>query len=79
MMSENLRAFVDETRLGVLTTFRRGGGAQMSITGSNFESGANIIFENGRGHTPGASNVVVVDDNTITATITTKKGGPLVE
>ncbi len=31
MRSENLRAFVAETRRGVLTTFRRGGGAQMSI------------------------------------------------
>ncbi len=31
MLSENLRAFVAETRRGVLTTFRRGGGAQMSI------------------------------------------------
>ena len=31
MLSENLRAFVAETRRGVLTTFRRGGAAQMSI------------------------------------------------
>ena len=31
MLSENLRAFVAETRRGVLTTFRRSGGAQMSI------------------------------------------------
>ncbi len=31
MLSENLRAFIAETRRGVLTTFRRGGGAQMSI------------------------------------------------
>lgn len=31
MLSENLRAFVAETRRGVLTTFRRNGGAQMSI------------------------------------------------
>ncbi len=31
MLSENLRDFVAETRRGVLTTFRRNGGAQMSI------------------------------------------------
>ncbi len=31
MLSENLRAFVAETRWGVLTTFRRSGSAQMSI------------------------------------------------
>ena len=31
MLPENLRAFVAETRRGVLTTFRRSGGAQMSI------------------------------------------------
>ena len=31
MLSESLRAFVAETRRGVLTTFRRSGGAQMSI------------------------------------------------
>ncbi len=31
MLSENLRAFVAETRRGVITTFRRSGGAQMSI------------------------------------------------
>ena len=31
MLSENLRAFVAKTRRGVLTTFRRSGGAQMSI------------------------------------------------
>ena len=31
MLSDNLRAFVAETRRGVLTTFRRSGGAQMSI------------------------------------------------
>ena len=31
MLSDNLRSFVAETRRGVLTTFRRSGGAQMSI------------------------------------------------
>ena len=31
MLSESLRAFVAATRRGVLTTFRRNGGAQMSI------------------------------------------------
>ncbi len=31
MLSESLRAFVAETRRGVLTTFRRSGSAQMSI------------------------------------------------
>ena len=31
MLSENIRVFVAETRRGVLTTFRKSGGAQMSI------------------------------------------------
>ena len=31
MLPENIRAFVAETRRGVLTTFRRDGAAQMSI------------------------------------------------
>ena len=56
-------------------TMQAGTSVDVTISGSGFESGTNIIFENGSGHTPTASNVVVVDDNTITATITTKKGG----
>jgi thermitase len=47
-----------------------------TITGSGFAIGANVTFENGSGPAPTASNVVVVNDNTITATITAKGGGP---
>jgi len=46
------------------------------ITGSGFADGADVTFENGAGPAPAASNVIVVDSNTITATVTAKSGGP---
>jgi hypothetical protein len=48
----------------------------VTITGSDFAAGASLTFENGNGPAPSASNVVVVDSNTITATLTAKGGGP---
>jgi len=34
-----------------------------------------VSFANGSGQTPIASNVTVIDDNTLTATVTVQKGG----
>ena len=48
----------------------------VTITGSGFVTGAEVTFEDGQGPAPTASNIVVVDGNTITATITAKSGGP---
>ncbi len=46
------------------------------ISGARFQAGAEVSFENGTGPAPAASSVVVVDDTTITATITAKSAGP---
>lgn len=53
-------------------------GTSMDVTiiGSGFVAGAELILENGSGPTPAVANVVVVDSNTITAGITAKSGGP---
>ena len=48
----------------------------VTITGSDFVGGADVDFKNGEGPSPTASNVVVVDANTMTATVTAKNGGP---
>ncbi|HEY94331.1 MAG TPA: S8 family serine peptidase [Dehalococcoidia bacterium] len=48
----------------------------VTITGSGFTIGADVSFKNGAGPTPAVKNIVVVDINTITATVTTKSGGP---
>lgn len=48
----------------------------VTITGSGFVTGADVTFESGSGPAPTASNVFVVDANTITATVTAKSGGP---
>ena len=48
----------------------------VTISGSGYVSGASVSLSGGAGPTPKVSNVVVVDDTTITATITTKNGGP---
>src|SRR5262245_15586908 len=47
----------------------------VTITGSNFAAGMGVSFENGSGARPEASNVTVVDNTTITATVTVKTGG----
>ncbi|MCH8287737.1 MAG: hypothetical protein IID12_01345, partial [Candidatus Marinimicrobia bacterium] len=48
----------------------------ITISGSGFAAGAEVTFENGSGPAPSTSNVVVVDANTITGTVTAKSGGP---
>ena len=55
---------------------RAGTSVDVRITGSKFSAGATVTFEKGAGPTPMASNVVVVDPNTITVTVTAKPGGP---
>jgi serine protease len=49
---------------------------EMTISGSGFQTGASVLFENGRGPAPTASNVLVVDGNTITASVSAKSSGP---
>lgn len=46
------------------------------LKGSGFAIGASVGFENGEGPAPSASNVVVTDDATITASVSVKSGGP---
>jgi len=48
----------------------------VTISGEGFASGMGVSFEGGSGPRPGVSNVVVVDDTTIQATVTIKKGKP---
>lgn len=48
----------------------------VTIWGSGFAAGATLSLENGSGKSPVASNVVVVDATTITATITVSYKGP---
>jgi serine protease AprX len=49
----------------------------VTITGSGFQEGASVSLEDGEGPTPKVSNAVVsVNSGTITATISTKSGGP---
>ncbi|HSD70624.1 MAG TPA: hypothetical protein VLB07_13790, partial [Woeseiaceae bacterium] len=47
----------------------------VTITGSGFAAGMTVKFENGSGREPILSKVKVVDATTITAVVTTKKGG----
>ncbi len=51
---------------------RRGSSIAMTIKGSGFVSGMGVSFENGSGKRPTASNVIVKDSNTITATVAVK-------
>ncbi|MCH7757210.1 MAG: PKD domain-containing protein [Thaumarchaeota archaeon] len=49
----------------------------VTISGSGFSLGASVTLTNGSGPTPTVSNVEVsLEGNSITATITTKNGGP---
>ena len=59
-----------------LNTMQSGTTIDVTITGTGFVDGAEVTFEGGAGPNLTVSNVVVVDANTITATITTKSGGP---
>lgn len=49
---------------------------EVTISGSGFESGVSVSFEDGRGPDPEVSEIAVPDANTITAVVTTKNGGP---
>ena len=53
-----------------------GDSVDVTINGSNFAAGASVTFENDKGSSPTASNIIVVDANTITATVTVKANGP---
>jgi len=57
-------------------TAQQGSVVPVTITGSGFVAGMGVSFENGSGPRPTASNVTVIDANTITATVTVKRGGP---
>ena len=59
-----------------LNTMQSGTTIDVTITGTGFVDGAEVTFEGGASPNLTVSNVVVVDANTITATITTKSGGP---
>jgi hypothetical protein len=47
----------------------------VTITGTGFTDGVDVIFDNGQGSKPAASNVVVVSPTEIQATVTVKKRG----
>jgi hypothetical protein len=55
---------------------RQGTSVSVTITGSGFAAGMSVGFENGSGPAPVATDVTVVDANTITATVSVKTGGP---
>ena len=57
------------------STAQTGTAISVTITGAGFSSGMAVGFENGTGAAPVISNVRVVNSNTITATVTVKKGG----
>jgi hypothetical protein len=48
----------------------------VTLTGAGFAPGASVAFENGQGPTPSASDVLVLDSNTISASVTAGSGGP---
>jgi len=58
------------------TSVSAGGSVDVTISGSGFASGVGVSFENGAGGTPIASNITVLNANTITARVTVKSGGP---
>ena len=53
----------------------RGSVSTVTITGSGFVQGMQVSFENGSGQRPMATQVTVVDANTITANVTVRNGG----
>lgn len=64
---------VDSVSPGSIVT---GGTASVTVVGSGFVDGASLTFLNGSAGTPTASNVTVVDGNTLTADVYVKSGGP---
>ena len=57
-------------------TIRAGQALEVRITGNNFATGATVKFKNGGGPKPMASNVVVEDANSLTATVRVNAPGP---
>jgi hypothetical protein len=53
----------------------QGGSVNVTILGNGFTEGIAVGFENGSGPAPVASNIVVVDESTITARVSVKRGG----
>jgi hypothetical protein len=58
------------------SSVQAGATVEVTVTGASFAAGATLRFENGVGPSPSASDVVTVNSGTITATVTTKSGGP---
>ena len=58
------------------STISAGESISITITGSGFVTGTDVNFKDGAGPAPAVSNVVLIDSNTITATVSTKSGGP---
>jgi len=56
-------------------TATSGAVVNVTIAGTGFAPGMAVGFENGSGSAPVVSNVVVIDPQTITATVSIKKGG----
>ncbi|MDX1441395.1 MAG: glycosyl hydrolase family 18 protein [Nitrosopumilaceae archaeon] len=54
----------------------KGQSVNVTIYGIGFSTGASVTLANGSGPTPSVSNIIVIDDQTISATITVKNGGP---
>ena len=50
--------------------------SDVQITGSSFAAGATVSLLSGIGPAPAVSNVIIVDDQLTTATLTTSGGGP---
>ena len=57
-------------------TVSQGTNTSVTITGSGFAPGMAVGFENGSGPAPAVRNIVVVDANTIMATVSVKSSGP---
>ena len=71
-----LSASVEVTGID-LDSASRGDTILVTIFGSGFQTGAQVALTGGQGPAPSVTNVVVVDSNTITATISVPaKGGP---
>lgn len=67
----------DVTVTGITpNSVQAGSSVNVTISGSGFAAGAAVVLQNGTGPTPQVSNVVVVNANTITATISASSGGP---
>jgi len=67
----------DVTVTGIVPSTMQAGSTELvTVSGSGFAAGAELTFDNGIGPAPSASNVVVVDAHTLTASVYAKSGGP---